>query len=380
MPTSQSPIVVIGAGLAGWAVIDALRAKTDTPITLLTADNADRYHKPMLSSGFAQAKSPQELVRATGVDACQSANISLLTHSIALAIDGEKKTVTYQKDNQNHTLTYSHLVLATGACPTYPQGVDKDLATDFNHLDGYHQIHTLINNKKSQALLCHIAIIGAGMVGVEIAEDLARAGVKVSLLDSHAYPLSSLLPKMAGERFIDALTTLGIDYHSHTRVLSTAQDGDKITLTLTHQETEHALSVDGLIVATGLGFDDRLAKSAGIAHTAQGIDTDEHLQTSVKDIYAIGDCVAIDGVPCRFVAPHRSQASTIANAITGTPTAYAHTTPMVRLKNKSLSIQATGTPFAKADWQLVDDVDGKLTFKKFQDGQEIATLTVQTKA
>jgi len=68
--TNQQGVVVIGAGLAGWHVIDAIRSKDkDVPITLITADNADRYHKPMLTMAISQNKRAADLVRASGADA-----------------------------------------------------------------------------------------------------------------------------------------------------------------------------------------------------------------------------------------------------------------------------------------------------------------------
>lgn len=370
------PIVVVGAGLAGWAVIDALRAKTDTAIVLLTLDDGDRYHKPMLSSGFGAGKSPDDLVRMTGVMACQTANITLLSRSQLLEIHSDSKTLIYKKDDKNHNLNYSYLILATGATPTYPQGIQPSLATDLNHLDGYRTIYQLIQTRKTANKPCTIAVIGAGMVGVEIAEDLANAGVQVYLLDTHSHPLSSLLPSVAGRRFAQALQDIGIDYLPNVRPKSSQRLGDDIQLVLDNEQT---ICSDGVIVATGLGFDKTLAQSAGIAHSDGGIIVDEYLQTSVEGIFALGDVAVIDGVPCRFVAVHRNQAATIANFITNTPTTYQHSTPMIRLKNKSINIQATGQAFAKDDWQLVSDEDGKLVMNKVDKGQQIATLTVTQK-
>lgn len=372
--TPHTPIVIIGAGLAGWAMVDAL-AKANLVITLISADNADRYHKPMLSSGFAQAKSPDSLVRTTGVDSAKTININLLTHSTVSEIDSQAKTLIYKKNNQNHKLSFDYLIFATGAVATYPQGVDRTLAVDLNHLDGYRQIFKLIEHKKDSQQSCHIAVIGAGMVGVEIAEDLAKAQVAVSLIDAYDYPLSSLLPPIAGRRFIDALTKMGVTYLNTVRPISTTQDGDRITLSL---DNGQVLWCDGIIVATGLKFDTHLAQSANLEHTAAGFVVDQYLQTSTQGIFALGDCAVIDGTPCRFVAPHRIQASTIASVILGTPTPYKHTTPMIRLKNKSLSIQATGDAFAKIDWQMLSDSEGKLVMQKTHEGVPIATLTVTT--
>ena len=86
--TPENGIVIIGAGLAGWHVVDAVRAKDkDIPITLITADSGDRYHKPMLTMAISQKKSAADLVRATGADAAEAANIKLLANTQVTDID-----------------------------------------------------------------------------------------------------------------------------------------------------------------------------------------------------------------------------------------------------------------------------------------------------
>ncbi|MFP3354042.1 hypothetical protein R0K04_22025, partial [Pseudoalteromonas sp. SIMBA_153] len=71
--TAKKGVVIIGAGLAGWHVIDAIRAKdTEIPITLITADSGDRYHKPMLTMAISQNKRASDLVRASGSEAAKT--------------------------------------------------------------------------------------------------------------------------------------------------------------------------------------------------------------------------------------------------------------------------------------------------------------------
>ena len=72
--SSKNGVVIIGAGLAGWHVIDVIRAKdAEIPITLITADSGDRYHKPMLTMAISQNKRASDLVRASGTDAAKTA-------------------------------------------------------------------------------------------------------------------------------------------------------------------------------------------------------------------------------------------------------------------------------------------------------------------
>jgi len=92
--SAKTGVVIIGAGLAGWHVIDAIRAKDKAiPITLITADSGDRYHKPMLTMAISQNKRASDLVRATGVDAAQTADVTLLANTEVTDIDPVSQTL-----------------------------------------------------------------------------------------------------------------------------------------------------------------------------------------------------------------------------------------------------------------------------------------------
>ena len=142
---SNNGIVIIGAGLAGWHVIDAIRAKDkDIPITLITADSGDRYHKPMLTMAISQKKSAADLVRATGVDAAEAANVKLLANTQVTDVD----TTTQQLQlisalrsdpvyTNYATIGYDKLVLAMGAHPIFPKSLPEDLVWHVNHIERF---------------------------------------------------------------------------------------------------------------------------------------------------------------------------------------------------------------------------------------------------
>lgn len=370
---TQKGIVIIGAGLAGWAVVDAIRAlDTDANITLISSDSADRYHKPMLSVAFSQGKTRTDLVRTTGEQSTQEKSITLLAHTFVTNIDSHTKTLSTTR-GQVH---YDKLVLAIGANPAYPPTIDKDKAWHINHLDKFSQLYPRLTTPSN------IAIIGAGMVGVELAEDLTNAGHKVSLIDVSPRPLSAILPKIAGERMLSALQKLGITWLGFSMVQGVAvnEQGYEISLFDCASDSTTALPFDEIIVATGLVVDDRLPSRAGVDFDKRtGICVNPTtLQTSVADIYALGDCISIDGTPCRYVAPHRSQATAIAHEVLGLPHAgYTHTTPMIRLKNKSLSITINGNPKADGDWQVIKDELGELVLHLSENEQLIAKATIK---
>ncbi|MDO4895079.1 FAD-dependent oxidoreductase [Moraxella sp.] len=364
----QAGVVIVGAGLAGWAMVDAIRAvDKDIPVTLISADDADRYHKPMLSVAISQHKTPSDLVRSRGAEAAITANVRLLANTFVTNIDTDAKRLHTTLGN----IAYDDLVLAIGAKPAYPPTIDPSMAWHVNHLDKFAGLQARLSGDKK-----HIAIIGAGMIGAELAEDLTMAGHRVSLIDVHPRPLNALLPKIATEQILDAITGLGVLFLGQSMVQSVQKNDAGYVLELldctNNQTTQHQF--DEIVVSTGLMVDDRLPVRAGLdfdKRTGIKVDTTT-LQTNVPHIYALGDCISIDGMPCRYVAPHRPQATAIANHILQGVGNYEHKPPMIRLKNKSISVTANGYPTADGDWQIITQTEHELSLELHQDGQLLA--------
>lgn len=364
-------VVIIGAGLAGWAVVDALRAlDKQIPITLITADTGDRYHKPMLSVAMSQNKTRKDLVRATGEQSASDNAITLLAHTHVRSIDPNAKVLLTTCGQ----LSYDKLVLAIGANPIYPPSIPKEMAWHVNHLDKFGDLQHRLATPK------HVAIVGAGMVGVELAEDLINAGHTVSLIDMNPYPLSALLPSVAGERILSAIKDKGVNWLGHCIVKSVSKTDIGYQMTVLDQKnTMTTHDVDEIVVATGLSVDEQLLTQAGLVfHKNTGIVVDEKtLQTNVPDIYALGDCISIDGMPCRYVAPHRPQATAIAHQILGLDGTYTHKPPMIRLKNKCINVTANGSPVGVGEWRVIKDDDGEMSLEMLKDGEVVAKALIK---
>jgi len=398
-------IVIIGAGLAGWHVIDAIRAKDkDIPITLVTADNGDRYHKPMLTMAISQKKSAADLVRATGVDAAEAANIKLLANTQVTGVDAatqQLQLVSAQRSDPVYTnyatIGYDKLVLAMGAHPIFPKSLPEDLVWHVNHIERFGQLQEKLATGSQ-----HVAIVGAGMVGTEIAEDLLKAGHKVTLIDLNDAPLSQMLPPKATARIAQAVKSQGINFlggyqvSGITRISDGTREDSDGKLEISYEALPSAtkesaaaepiepLIVDHVIASTGLTVDDQLPAAAGVEFDRRtGIVVDAPtLRTSTPNIYAIGDCMSIDGVPCRYVAPLRAQAATIADDVLGLDHAgYAHKPPMIRLKNKAISVMVTGVPKATGNWQVKTESDEELVMDLLNGSDEVsATVTMKAPA
>ncbi len=387
--STEKGIVIIGAGLAGWHVIDALRSKDkDIPITLITADNGDRYHKPMLTMAISQKKSAADLVRATGDAAAEAAQVTLLANTHVKDIDPLAQqlnlTVTDTSLATSTPISYDKLVLAMGAHPIFPKSLPQDLVWHVNHIEQFGQLQEKLATGSQR-----IAIIGAGMVGTEIAEDLLKAGHDITLIDLNDAPLSQMLPSQATTRIAKAIASQGITFLGGCQVSSVTRDSDDkrhisyqgLDSTLQDNQDPKSITVDHVIVSTGLIVDDKLPAAAGIEFNSRtGIVVDATtLRTDAANIYAIGDCMSINGVACRYVAPLRAQAATIADDILGHEhSGYDHKPPMIRLKNKAISVMVTGVPRSDGNWQITTETDDELIMNLLDDNDDVsATVTIK---
>ena len=392
--TDAKGIVIIGAGLAGWHVIDAIRAKDkDVSITLITTDNGDRYHKPMLTMAISQNKQASDLVRATGADAAEAAQVTLLANTQVTDIDAAAQTVQLISALRSDpvytnyaTISYDKLVLAMGAHPIFPKSLPQDLVWHVNHIERFGQLQ-----EKLAAGSQHVAIVGAGMVGTEIAEDLLKAGHEVTLIDLNDAPLSQMLPPKATARIAKAVQSQGINFLGGYQVSDVIRNDDgklQVSYELftpngedTDTQSSEMLIVDHVIASTGLTVDGKLPTAAGVEFNHRtGIVVDAPtLRTNTNNIYAIGDCMSINGVACRYVAPLRAQAATIADDVLGLEhSGYEHKPPMIRLKNKAISVMATGVPQANGNWQVATETEDELIMNLLNDNNEVsATVTIK---
>jgi len=154
--------------------------------------------------------------------------------------------------------------------------------------------------------------------------------------------------KISHELVIQSLNALGVSYKSNDQLKQmelTPEGGYKVTL-----ESGDAFTVDHIVSATGLHTDQRLARLAKLEFN-NGILVDaKSLQTSDANIYALGDCISIQGNACRFIEPINKQAQVIARHVASKQDTvegkleYEHKPPVIRLKTKSCPIVFHGLP------------------------------------
>ena len=238
----MDPIVIIGSGLAGYTVARELR-KLDkqTPFTVISADSAHFYPKPTLSNALAINKAPETIPISTPEQMASQLNAMVRPHTRVTAIDPAQHAIRIGDE----TITYSKLVLALGAdqirLPLTGSAVER--VTTINDLDDYARFRAAIKDKRA------IAIIGAGLIGCEFANDLSGAGYKVEVIDIADQPLSRLLPPEGGALLKRGLEAIGVTWHLGTGVAAIDANGDGVRITLAGGA---AFDADVVLSATGL--------------------------------------------------------------------------------------------------------------------------------
>lgn len=336
----RAGVVIVGAGRAGWQLAEHLRAADALlPITLVTTCAGDVYDKPLLSIAMARQMSAQSLIKERGVDAARRLNLRLLAHTHAVRICPDMK----QLRTTRGTLRYDQLVLAHGAQAAVPPSLPPAMCWRINHLGAYLQLQAALGTVAVSGAK-DLMIIGAGLIGSELANDLALGGHRVTLLDVQTEPLARWPAEQAGHKMLAAWKDLPIRFVGGVKVASV----EKITgLPHTPHVTRYRITTecgqrfaaDQVIVATGLQTSGRLAQGAGLVW-ANGIAVDPvTLRTSDAHIHAMGDCITVNGQASRFIEPITRQARTIAADITGAnPVPYEVRATVVRVKTTSMPL------------------------------------------
>lgn len=309
----SKPIVIIGTGLAGYQLAREFRKiSQDIPLILITSDDGRYYPKPELSTALTRGKSFDTLTTATADKMATQLNATIHTNSHVSAIDSTQHLIFIN----DQAITYEKLVLACGAEVINPQ-LKGDAANEvfsINHIYHYTAFQERIKNKKI------IAILGAGLIGCEFANDLSNAHYQVHVITPAKTPLDLLVPEKIGKILQNALEENNVHFHFEC----TANRVDKTnTGYLLELSNGNELEADFVLSAIGLKPHTALAATAQIKIN-RGILVNRFLETSVKDIYALGDCAEVEGHVLPYITPILNCSKALAKTLAGEPTAVEY--------------------------------------------------------
>jgi rubredoxin-NAD+ reductase len=367
----MKPIIIIGAGMAAYTLAREVRKLDKTAaLLIITADDGGFYSKPMLSNAFAQKKLAAQLISQSALQMAEQIGADIKTRTRVDGIDTARKVV----NTSSGAFEYRQLVLAVGAQP-----IRLDLAGDaservlsVNHIDDYAAFRArLLPDLQASA---RVAILGAGLIGCEFADDLAAHGHVVTLIDPNPLPLAALAAPALCQGLQTALTGRGISLQLGTTAARIDHAGNAINITLANGA---AVVADVVLSAVGLRPDLALAQAAQLA-TGRGIMVDSHGRTSAADVYALGDCaeyrVDREGrtSPLPYIAPILTAARAIAKSLTGEDTEIdlKHAPVIVKTPSYPLALIAP-PPHTVATGRWETELDGATTICRFFDAQGV---------
>ncbi|MDR6997090.1 NADH:flavorubredoxin reductase NorW [Aeromonas salmonicida] len=355
-------ILVIGSGFAAQQLVKSLRKlDAEQPIRLITADSGDEYNKPDLSHVVSRGCTAAAMTRLSGSDFAEQQRIALVPHCPVLGIDPARRIVMTGQGE----FAYGQLVLATGASAARPAIPGGEQLVTLNSLQEYAAAEGLIQQAR------RIMVLGAGLIGCELAMDMVSDGREVTLVDLADSPLSALLPAVLSQPLQQALRSQGVKLQLGQGIAELSlldpdrpQGGWRVTLS-----NGRVSEQDLVIAAIGLKPNLVLAQAAGLA-VERGILVDDSLQTSAPHIFALGDCAQWRGQLLPFLQPIVLGANALARTLLGMPTPLTLPPMLVKVKTPRYPLQLAGrTKGEDLTWQCRWNSQGMVAEAHGEDGE-----------
>lgn len=299
-------VLIIGSGIAGITFAEEFLAlSANAQITLLTKENDGYYARPMLSLGFSHDDIEQSII-IKPFDELLNNKICIISGVEVISINRSEQLVSIKGVDEVETLNYDILILAMGSAAFIPPPF-------LPYQDCFFLFNSLVDLKKlrrfRQSILQknehpHWAIIGGGLIGCELASDLALANDHITIFHAMDRLMERQLEEPDSEDLFNVLQTSGVSIRLNQSISQIKKVGNKIQVNTDKNQTEY----DSVIVACGFKPRTELAIQAGL-ETNRGITTNQFLQTNDERIYALGDIAELpNGKLYAFIKPIRHQA------------------------------------------------------------------------
>jgi 3-phenylpropionate/trans-cinnamate dioxygenase ferredoxin reductase subunit len=280
--SADSPIVVVGGGLAAGTVVTELReGGYDGPLAVYTDEVHPPYERPPLSKDFLLDKGPLADALVHSEDWYAAHRVDLHTSTPVTAIEPAEHELTAA----GATSSYSQLVLATGSRPRH-LGLADDSGAEVHYLRQWGDAERL---RAALTERSRLAIIGGGWIGLEVASAARKHGVEVVLLEAAAQPLLPVLGDQVAALFADLHRAHGVDLRTDAKVAAIRSGAEGVEIEVDGQ----TVTADRLVVGIGAVPDVSLAEAAGLT-VDNGVRTDSRLRTSAEGVWAIGDIANAD--------------------------------------------------------------------------------------
>ena len=352
----SEPLVVVGNGMAATRFVDELtqRALGRYSVIVIGAEPRLSYNRVLLSSLLAGDVGETALeLKPRGW--WNSHGVTTLVGQAVASIDRRGRVVALANGQR---FTFSKLVLATGSLPIrLPKpGMDLRNVLTFRDLADVGAMRALMRQG------ARAAVIGGGLLGIEAAYGLAKAGVKVALVHLMDRLMERQLDNRAAALLKRAIEAKDIEVLLDTGTARVLGEDRATSLELSDGR---ALPTDFVVCAVGVRPNAQLAREAGLAVNS-GIMVDDRLTSSDANIFALGECAEHRGCVYGLVEPANEQARILARRLAGDRTAtYLGSTPAANLRVSGVNVFSAGEFIEGPGSDIITLEDqGALSYKK----------------
>jgi nitrite reductase (NADH) large subunit len=329
----SEPLVIIGNGMAAARLCEELakRALGRYAIAVIGEEPQLAYNRVLLSSVLAGEVSADDIALKSAAW-WRDRGVTLRYGSAATAVDAAARTVTLA---DGKTLRFSKLVFATGS-----RAIRLPIAgAELSGVLTFRDMEDVAAISRAAGRGMRVVVVGGGLLGLEAAYGLAKAGAKVTLLHLMDRLMERQLDARAAAMLKIAVEAKGIE------VVLSAQTarftGEAGRVTGVELKDGRTIAAEMAVVAVGIRPNAELAAAAGIA-VKRGIVVDDGLETSLPGIYAIGECAEHRGTCYGLVEPANEQARILAERLAGREVSYAGSVTATNLKVSGVHVFSAG--------------------------------------
>jgi nitrite reductase (NADH) large subunit len=328
----SEPLIVIGNGMAAARLVDELarRALGRYAIAVIGEEPRLAYNRVLLSALLADEVGFDD-IELRPARWWRDRGVTLRYGVRATAVDAAARNVTLAGGTR---LSFSKLVFATGSQPIKPDipGMDLPGVLTFRDVDDVNAIAA------AKAAGTRVVVIGGGLLGLEAAYGLAKAGARVTLLHLMDRLMERQLDHRAALMLQRAVEARGIAVRLQAQTARIAGNG-KVEGVELHDGT--TIAADAVVVAVGIRANAALARTAGI-EVGRGIVVDDHLETNAAGVHAIGECAEHRGCCYGLVEPAYEQAQLLARRLAGERASYPGSVLATNLKVSGVNVFSAG--------------------------------------
>ena len=351
----SEPLVIVGNGMAAARLVEELskRALGRYSIAVIGEEPKLAYNRVLLSSVLAKEVSHSE-IELKPAKWWRDRGVTLLYGQSVVSIDADIRRVRLAN---GATLPFTQLVLATGSRPMRlnAPGMDLPGVMTFRDLGDVAAIEAAAANNAK------VVVIGGGLLGLEAAYGVAKAGAQVSVIHLMDRLMERQLDARASAMLKNAVENKGISVYLNAE---TAGIRGEIRASSVALKDGRVIEADLVVVAAGIRPNVDLARTAGL-DIGRGVIVDDHMQTSKAGIHAIGECAEHRGIAYGLVEPAYEQARILAMHLAGETGDYPGSVLATNLKVSGVNVFSAGDFLGAAGTeQIILSDPGLGTYKK----------------